>query len=130
MGLIEKRLVKQGQEDWVPEAEKELHGLTGGNEAFDVDWESFATDAEALKNLQYQGLRRINSAFRLICCDDLGKEAVNEKVTKICVKNVVKLSDKSIGLKEGVLTVAAAWGKGADGYFADIELKQVIEKLI
>ena len=129
MGLIEKRLVKQGQDEWVPLAQTELRELTSGSQVFDVEWDTF-TDAVALNNVQYQGLRRINSALRLICSDELGKEAMNEKITTIRLRNVATIAARAISVKDGVLLVEAAWSKGSDGYFADIELKQVIEKLI
>lgn len=130
MGLIEKRLVKQGQDEWVPLAQTELRELTGGSQVYEVEWDTFQAEAIALNNVQYQALRRINSAFRLICCDDLGKEAVNEKVTTVRLRNVATLAAKTISLEANVLLVAGAFGKGSDGYFGDIELKQAIEKLI
>lgn len=130
MGLIEKRLVKQGQEEWVPEAQKELRSLTGGEQVYEVAWDTFANDGVALNNVQNQGLRRINSAFRIICSDDLGKEAANEGIATIRVVNVDKIADKGVTREGTVLTVNAAFGKGSDGYFVDYELKQIIEKLI
>lgn len=130
MGLIEKRLIKQGQDEWVPEAVKDLHEISGGAQVYDVMWDTFANDAVALNNVQNQGMRRLNSAFRLICCDDLGKEAMNERVTSVRLVNVDKIADKGVTLKDGVVEVRAAWGKGSDGYFGDYELKQIIEKLL
>jgi hypothetical protein len=130
MGLIEKRLIKQGQEEWVPMAQKELRELTGGEQVYEVDWSTFTTDAEGLQNVQNQGLRRINGAFRNICRDELGKEAANEGVAKILLKNVANPSEKSISIADRVITVQCAWAKGSDGYFSDGELTRTIEKLL
>lgn len=130
MGLIEKRLIKQGQEEWIPGAIKELRELTGGQQVYEVDWNSFSTDAEALNNVQNQGMRRINAAFRAICCDNLGKEAANEGVKTVLLRNVAAPSEKSVEVKDGVVTVQCAWGKGGDGYFTDRELQLIIEKAL
>ena len=130
MGLIEKRLIKQGQEEWVPEATKDLRELTGGQQVYEVEWDTFSTDADALNNVQNQGMRRINAAFRAISRDDLGKEASNEGVKTIRLRNVASPSEKSVQVKDGVVTVQCAWGKGGDGYFTDRELQLVIEKAL
>jgi hypothetical protein len=130
MGLLEKRMIKQGQEEWVPEAEKELRELANGSQTFDVAWDTFESDGRALENVQNQGMRRINAALRLICYDDLGKQALNEGVTKVRLVNVASVADKAVTLSEGVLEVRAAWGKGNDGYFVDYDLKKIIEKLL
>lgn len=130
MGLIENRLIKLGKEEWVPAAQKELRELTSGQQVYEVDWTTFSSDADALQNLQNQGLRRINGAFRNICRDDLGKEAVNEQIKKIVVRNVATPAEKSVSLAEGVVTVLGAWGKGSDGYFVDLDMAKTIEKAL
>jgi len=130
MGLIEKRLIKQGQEEWVPEAVKELREITGGEQVYEVDWETFASDAEGLNNVRNQGLRRINAAFRVICADDLGKEAAATGIKKIAVRNLAIAPEKAIHLADGVLTLQCAFGKGVDGYFSDNEIIRQVEKLI
>lgn len=130
MGLIEKRLIKQGQEDWVPAAQQELRELTGGEQVYEVDWGTFNTDEVGLNNVQNQGLRRINAAFRVICCDALGKEAVCEGVKKIVLRNLNEVAEKGMTLADGVLTVQCAWGKGSDGYFTDGEIQRTVERAL
>ena len=128
MGLIEKRLIKKGQEEWIPEANKELQEVTKGSQVYEVDWSTFETDEGALKNLQNQGLHRITAAFRVVCIDDLGKEAVQEQVKKVIVKNTEKPADKSVTVKDGTAIVVGAWGKGSEGYFTDRDIQLAIEK--
>jgi hypothetical protein len=129
MGLIEKRLIKLGQEEWLPESIKDLREITGGQQIYEMDWDTFSTDAEALNNVNNQGLRRISAAFRIICVDDLGKEAT-ATITKVVVRNVLTPAEKDVTLKEGIVTVQAAYGKGSDGYFTDNELIKRLEKLL
>jgi hypothetical protein len=128
MGLIEKRLIKRGQEEWVPEANKELQEVTKGPQVYEVAWATFESDADALNNLQNQGLRRITAAFRVVCGDDLGKEAVQESVKKVIVTNIATSAEKSILVKDGAATIAGAWGKGGDGFFTDREIQLALEK--
>src|SRR5580700_1885802 len=122
MGLIEKRLIRSGQQEWVPEAQKELRELTHGEQVYEVDWEGFTSDEAALNNLQNQALRRINAAFRVVCRDDLGQEAVKEEIAKIVVRNASEPAKKGMALKDGTFTFTAALGKGDAGYFTDNEI--------
>jgi hypothetical protein len=130
MGLIEKRLIKLGREEWVPAAQKELQEVTGCQPVYDVDWDSFSSDETALNNVQNQGMRRITSAFRVICSDELGKEAVAEQVKRVVLRNVDDPSKKGITVADGAVTVQCAWGKGDAGYFTDREIQLIIERML
>jgi hypothetical protein len=130
MGLIEKRMIKEGREQWVPEAQKELRELTGSEQVYDVDWDTFSSDEAALNNVRNQGFRRINSAFRIVCGDDLGKEAVKEQLQRVVVRNVDDPSKKSLAVKDGAFTVIAAWGKGDAGYYTDNELIRFLNRAL
>jgi hypothetical protein len=130
MGLIEKRLIKQGQEEWVPEAQKELRELTGSEQVLEVDWDTFSTDEAALNNVRYQGLRRINTAMRVTCSDALGKEAVKEQIHKVVVRNADEVGKKGFALKDGVFTLVAAFGKGDVGYFTDNEILNWLQRAL
>ena len=130
MGLIEKRLIKLGQDEWVPEAQKELRAETGGEQVIDVVWDGFQSDEAALNNVRHQGLRRITSAFRVVCCDELGKEAVKEQIQKIVVKNTDDAAKKGFELKDGAFTITAAYGKGDAGYFTDNEIIRWVQRAL
>jgi hypothetical protein len=130
MGLIEKRLIKQGQEEWVPEAQKELRELTGSEQVIEVAWDGFSTDEAALNNVRFQGLRRINSAFRVVCNDALGKEAVKEQIQKVVVNNADDPAKKGMTLKDGTFTLVAAFGKGDTGYFSDNEIMNWLQRAL
>jgi hypothetical protein len=130
MGLIEKRLIKQGMEEWVPEAQKDLRGLTGGEQTYSVDWDSFSSDEAALNNVRNQGFRRINAAFRVVCSDELGKEAVKEQVATVAVRNTDDAAKKSLSLKDGAFTVVAAYGKGDVGYYTDNEIMNYLQRAL
>ena len=130
MGLIEKRLIRSGQQEWVPEAQKELRELTRSEQVYEVDWEGFTSDEAALNNLQNQGLRRINSAFRVVCRDDLGQEAVKEEIARIVVRNVDDPAKKGMEVKDRTFTLTAALGKGDAGYFTDNEIIKFLQRAL
>ena len=130
MGLIEKRLIKQGQEEWVPEAQKELRELTASEQVYEVAWGDFNADEAALNNIRFQGLRRINAAFRVVCNDALGKEAVKEQIKKVAVHNADDPAKKGMTLKDGEFTLIAAFGKGDVGYFTDNEILSWLQRAL
>jgi hypothetical protein len=130
MGLIEKRLIRSGQQEWVPEAQKELRELTRSEVVYEIDWDGFQSDEAALNNLANQALRRINSAFRVVCSDDLGQEAVKEQIAKVVVKNVSDPAKKGLELKDKAFTFTAALGKGDAGYFADNDIIKFLQRAL
>jgi hypothetical protein len=130
MGLIEKRLIKQGQEAWVPESQKELRELTGSEQSYEVAWDDFNSDEAALNNIRFQGLRRINAAFRVVCADALGKDAVKEQIKTVAVHNADDPAKKGMSLKDGAFTVICAYGKGDAGYFTDTEMLNWLQRAL
>src|SRR5579871_7038601 len=72
MGLNERRKIKELQEQTFPQRMAELAEITGGAITYDVDWDSFADDMEALNFVDNLSCHRTNMALRVICADDLG----------------------------------------------------------
>ena len=67
-------------------------------------------------------------ALRVICQDELGKEAVREGLKLIKLKNVKTQSEKSIAFSGGVLEMHCAYALMADGMFGDDEIREVLSK--
>jgi hypothetical protein len=128
MGLTEKRKMKELQTETFPERLKELEEITGGTIAYDVDWDSFADDYEALNFLDNLSCHRTNMALRVICSDALGKEAVQESLKTIKLKNVPTKADMQIGFGGGVLEMHLAYALRTDGMYSDNEIRAVLEK--
>lgn len=79
MGVNERRKIKELQDTTFPERTAELAEICGGGSiTYEVDWESFADDMEALNFFDNLSCNYISMALRVICIDDLGKEAVRE----------------------------------------------------
>jgi len=130
MGLIEKRLIKEAKDSWLPGEQKDMQEAAGAPVVIDVDWATFESDEAALKNLQHLGVRKLSNAFRVICVDELGKEAVRESIKRIVVVNAKDAPEPKVELKDGAVTLAFAFGKGSDGCMTDLQIARTLERLL
>jgi hypothetical protein len=128
MGLAERRKIKELQDTVLPERTAELAEITGGAITYDVDWDSFADDQEALNFMDNISCHRTNMALRVICSDDLGKEAVQESLKVIKLKNMKTRPEMSITFGAGVLEMHCAYALHTDGMFSDNEIRDVLMK--
>jgi len=126
MGLEEKRKIKELQDTVLPDRLKELVEITGSPVQYEIDWDSFANDAEALRFLDNLSCHRVNMALRVICSDELGKEAVAESLKVIRLKNVPEKDQMSIAFGGGALEMSLNYAKGTDGYYSDNEIRSVL----
>ncbi len=127
MGLLEKRKIKELQETVLPERLQELLEITGSPITYDIDWDSFDGDLEGLNFMDNLSCHRTNMALRVLCADELGKEAVQEGVKVIRLKNVRDKGDMCISLKDGVLEMRCAYALRTDGMFSDNEIRKFLE---
>jgi hypothetical protein len=126
MGLEEKRKIKEYQDTIIPERTTELAEIVGGTIPYEIEWDTFADDAEALRFLDNLSFHRINMAMRTICTDDLGKEAVRDAIKSIKLKNVQTKDEMSLAVGDGALSMALNYAKGTDGYFSDGEIRTAL----
>ncbi|QEX21191.1 hypothetical protein FRZ61_11130 [Hypericibacter adhaerens] len=126
MGLNEKRKVKELQDVTLPGRSKEIEEICGKAIAYEVDWPSVADNAEALNFIDNVSCHRLNMALRVICQDDMGKEAVREGLKLVKLKNVADKSAKKLSFENGVLEMQCAWAQGLDGAFSDNEIRALL----
>lgn len=126
MGLEEKRKIKEYQDTTIPERTAELAEIVGGTIPYDIDWETFANDSEALKFLDNLSCHRINMAMRTICTDDMGKEAVRDAIKSIKLRNVDSKDGMFLKVEGGSLSMALNYAKGTEGYYSDGEIRQTL----
>ena len=127
MGLIEKRKLKELQDTVVPARTAELAEITGVTIQYDIKWDSLGDDIEALNFFDNLAFHRINMAFRMICIDDMSREAVQEGVHTISLENVKDKADNSISFAGGVLEMRCAYGQRLDGVIQEYEIKKILE---
>ncbi len=111
MGLAERRRLKELREIVVPSRQRELEAATGLPLALTVAWESLAEDTNPIMRLDEHCFQRIIDAFKDVCRDDLGREAIVAKVKRVHVINSSNSTWKqTCTLDDGVLTLDWDWG--------------------
>ena len=127
MGLAERRKIKELQDTSFPERTGELTEISGGGSiSYDVDWDSFADDLQALNFLDNLACHRINMALRVICMDDMGKEAVRDGLKVIKLQNVKTKPEMSMTFDSGVLDMHCAYALLSDGIYSDNDIRALL----
>ena len=126
MGLAERRKIKELQETTLPGRVKEIEEICGAAIPYEVDWDSLADDAEGLNFLDNLSCHRLNMALRVICQDDLGKEAVRDSLKTIRLKNVKSKADMKMTFESGVLEMHCAYALRTDGMFSDGDIRTLL----
>src|SRR5438094_7812040 len=103
MGLNERRKIEELKTTTFPGRVKEIEEICGKPIPYEIDWDSLADDAEGLNFIDNISCHRLNMALRVICQDDLGKQAVRDGLKKINLKNVRDKSAMKLSLEDGVL---------------------------
>ncbi len=130
MGLNERRKMKELQETTFPGRVKEIAEICGSPIPYEIDWDSFADDLQALNFLDNLACHRLNMALRVICQDDLGKEAVCDGLKLVKLKNVKTKDEKRMTYSNGTLEMHCAYALLSDGIFSDNEIRELlIERL-
>src|ERR1700722_9221994 len=122
MGLNERRKIKELQDVTCPGRVKEIEEITGKAIPYEVDWDSLADDAEGLNFIDNLSCHRLNMALRVICQDDLGKEAVRDGLKRVKLKNVKNKSEMKIHFEAGVLEMHCSYALRTDGMFSDNQI--------
>ena len=128
MGLNERRKIKELQETTFPGRVKEIEEICGKAIPYEVDWESLADDAEGLNFIDNLSCHRLNMALRVICSDDMGKEAVRDGLKMIKLKNVKDKSAMKMTFEGGVLEMHCAYALRTDGMHGDSAIKDLLVK--
>jgi hypothetical protein len=126
MGLLERRKIKEIEDEILPGRVQEIAEICGQEIPYEVDWESFDNDLEALNFMDNISCHRLNMALRTICCDDMGKEAIRESIKTIKLKNVPTKDEMSISFGGGVLEMHCAYALRTDGMYSDNTIRDTL----
>ncbi len=127
MGLNERRMIKELQDVTFPERVKEIEEICGKAIPYDVDWESLADDAPGLNFIDNLSCHRLNMALRVICRDEMGKEAIRDSLNLIKLVNVTNTSDMKMTFDGGVLEMHCAYAQGTTGMHRDDDIRALLE---
>ena len=128
LGLNERRKIKELQDVTFPGRVKEIEEICGALIPYEVDWNSLADDAEGLNFIDNLSCHRLNMALRVICQDDMGKEAVRDGLKLIKLKNVKTPAEMSITFSGGVLEMHCAYALRTDGMYSDNVIRDLLVK--
>jgi len=128
MGLAERRKIKELTDTTIPDREKELLEITGSPIKYEIDWDSLANDSEGLNFLDNLSCHRLNMALRVICSDELGREAVRDGLKLVKLANVATPAEMSISFANGVLDMRCAYAQRTDGMYSDGQIRDVLMK--
>ncbi|HMN88508.1 MAG TPA: hypothetical protein PKD70_02300 [Saprospiraceae bacterium] len=104
MGLAEKRLAKQIQEQDIPAFQSEIRNLTGFEPQLEILWDTFtAFDEYPLTRLQNDILPGLVEVLQSICRDDMGKEALAGTLNTIRLENTDDSDRVTLTFEAGVL---------------------------
>src|SRR5450432_2268586 len=118
MGLQERRKIEELKTTTFPALVKEIEEICGKAIPYEVDWDSLASDLEGLNFIDNLSCHRLNMALRVICQDDMGKEAVRDGLKKIKLGNVKTPAEMSMTFDKGVLEMRCAYAQKTDGMFS------------
>ena len=128
MGLQEKRAIQEAQEKWLPKRKQELQAFAGTEIAYEVAWDGFADDAKGINWLENNGPEIVAQAFRVLCGDQVGKDAVKAAVKKVLFKNTKEAKDKKLSFESGTLEVCCAYALSPGGRFTHHDIKKFLEE--
>jgi hypothetical protein len=67
-------------------------------------------------------------ALRMVCQDEMGKEAVRDGLRLVRLQNVKDKSGMQLSFAAGVLDMKCAYAKGADGMHGDNAIRELLIK--
>lgn len=137
MGLAERRQIAKVDEG-LEEVRAGLRQHLGSEIELEIDRSSFPENKAVLDGYDYYkdyGFPMLARVLTRIACDDMGREAVNDKIKKVVVFNTGvdegNGGEKSLTLADGVLTVKQGWHYSySDKLFDEDTLVQQIESLL
>ena len=126
MGLQERQMIRDLTEKTLPEREKEITEICGGTARYEVDWDSLANDAEALRFLDNISCHRLNMALRSISMDPMGKDALRDGLKTVKLRNVKSKDEMKMEFRDGVLEMHCAYALRTDGMHNDTEIYKLL----
>ena len=107
MSLEVKRAVKAIEENDLPTKKATLNEIVGREIEITINWETFTTKDNVIM-IPNGFFDRFNEDLKGVCCDELGKEAVQDALVKIVVEEN-NTSTISFDKANKVLTVKGKW---------------------
>lgn len=130
MGLAEKRLAESIKVEKLPVFEAKLKERAGYDIKVAIDWNTFtAYDEYPLSRLDIV-FDDVESFVKKICSDDMGKEALKEKMTAIHLTNSEDNNDVKMELKDETLFLTVQLVQSSFNAQTDSQIANYVEALL
>ena len=127
MGLAEKRLTQEVQNDKLPAFKAKIKEIAGYDLNVDIDWDTFTSyDSYAISRLDIV-FDDLTSFVKKICSDDLGKEALQEKMKTLKLTNVENREDAKMEFEGNTFDLKVKLAGDTFSAFTDSQLANYVE---
>lgn len=126
MSLEGQRQIELLRHTLLPERTHEIEIICGRPIPYEVDWDSFAGDAEALRYVDNLSCHRLNMALRTICTDSLGRAAVRKGLRLVLLGNAANRNAMRMSFDDGVLEMRCAYRLHTDGMHRDDAIRALL----
>lgn len=126
MGLNERRKIEELKTVTFPGRVKEIEEICGTPIPYEIDWDSLADDAPGLNFVDNISCHRLNMALRVICQDEMGRQAVRDGLKLVKLKNVKDKAAMKIAFDGGTLEMHCAYAQGTGGMYSDGEIRELL----
>lgn len=138
MGLEEKRRLAAIRENHIPRFASEMKTACGFDLPFEINVATFPENKTILDCYDYYfesyGPGLVITVFKDLCKDNLGKDAVKEKIKKVIFENTAKTPEdkggKEVKIENGTLFVRESFYGYSDILFGETDLRQAIEAML
>ncbi|MEM9980945.1 MAG: hypothetical protein AAF734_00520 [Bacteroidota bacterium] len=136
MGLAERRRIAEIKGENAT-YQSEFNDVTGMDIPIEIDASTFPENKVVLdgyKSYKAYGVPMVINIFKDVCKDNLGKEAVKEKIKSVRVVNTSKNGEDSgemeVVLNDGELLIKYGFYQYSDKLWGETELKEKIEEML
>ena len=130
MGLAEKRLAEAIKVEKLPEFEAKLKDKAGYDIKIDIDWNTFTAYNEYPLSRLDIIFDDLESFVKKICTDDMGKEALQEKMTTIHLTNTENNDEVKMELKDKTLFLTVQLVQSSFSSQTDSQITGYVESLL
>ncbi len=126
MDLAARRKQQEFEQERLPALREHLAEVCPGSSiSYEIDWQSFEGDADAMENL-WLVVEQPSYAIEQVCRDELGRSAVAGHVRRVVIANVASAGEVSASFDDGTLLVAMHCADGAAGTPGYVEIERVL----
>lgn len=131
MGLAEKRLAESIKANELPAFQTKINEIAGYELKIEVDWDTFtAYDENPLNRLVSVMFETIEFVISKICVDEMGKEALKEKLNTIHLINTDDFDSMKMELKDKEFYLTFQLAAYSYGSLPDSEILKYVESLL